>query len=417
MKLDDKIAASLSLPDGKTDFIEWDATLPAFGVRIREGGSRTWIVQYAIKGKQRRMSLGRVAGMKCVKARDMAGDVLANVRLGKDPQGEKIEARQRPKTLTAGEVIKLYLKRQESRLKPRSYSEQKRHLETVWKPLHSHQIDTITRNEIARQLTKLKAVNVFMADHARVDLSSMFNWAMKEGLCGDLETNPVFHTHRPLTEPVSRDRVLITDKGDPAELREVWNALLDDDFGRFVKLLLLTAQRRTEIADLRWTEIDMDEKDPLIDLPASRMKNGLPHEVPLTDAALAVLPERREGRDHLFGRGGGGFSGFSKAKRELDQRILSARLKIDPEAKPMPRWTLHDLRRTASTIMHDDELNIEPRHVEAVLAHVGHKAGVAGTYNKAKYRKPKRRALTLWSEYVLSAVEGKAAKIIPLKTA
>ena len=119
-------------------------------------------------------------------------------------------------------------------------------------------------------------------------------------------------------EASSRERVLIE-----AELRAVWHACGDDDYGRIVKLLILTGQRKTEIGDLTWNEIN--ETDRQIELPGSRTKNKRPHVVPLSKLAWAALPQKREGREHLFGRRGTGFSGWSKAKRELDSRIAAAR--------------------------------------------------------------------------------------------
>ena len=137
-----------------------------------------------------------------------------------------------------------------------------------------------------------------------------------------------------------------------------------------MRLLLLTGQRRNEIADLRWAEIE----DGAIVLPKERTKNSREHVVPLSPQALAVLDEQAErvGRERVFGDGEGGFSGFSKARERLD------------EASGVAGWTLHDLRRTAATRMAD--LGVQPHVVESILNHIsGHKAGVSGIYNGAAY--------------------------------
>ena len=129
--------------------------------------------------------------------------------------------------------------------------------------------------------------------------------------------------------------------------------------------------------------------------------------MPLSDLALSVLPSPRLGRELVFGEGGGAFTGFSAAKRRLDERINAAR------AKPM-EWRLHDLRRTAATRLAD--LGVHPHVVEAILNHVsGHKAGVAGIYNRAAYAKEKRAALTLWAEHVRALVDGADRKVVPLR--
>ncbi len=110
--------------------------------------------------------------------------------------------------------------------------------------------------------------------------------------------------------------------------------------------------------------------------------------------ALQILREvpRRDGRALVFGEGAGGFSGWSKCKERIDARILASGVKVRP-------WRLHDLRRTAATRM--AELGTMPHVVEAILNHLsGHKAGVAGVYNRATYRQEKRDALERWAIHV-----------------
>src|SRR5262249_52908513 len=156
------------------------------------------------------------------------------------------------------------------------------------------------------------------------------------------------------------------------ELATLWNSLPDNDYGRIVRLLILTGCRRDEIGSLRWSEIDRDAR--LIALPGERTKNGRIHDVPLSKAALEIIDAtpRRVDRDFVFGEGKGGFSGWSKAKAALDTQL---------NLKP---WRLHDLRRTASTRMAD--AGVQPHIIEAVLNHIsGHKAGVAGVYNRSTY--------------------------------
>jgi integrase len=131
--------------------------------------------------------------------------------------------------------------------------------------------------------------------------------------------------------------------------------------------------------------------------------------VPLSDTALALIAAspRRTNRDLVFGNGPRrhgneqrGFSGWSKAKAALDERILEARQLADPEAKPLP-WRLHDLRRTCATVM-ADRLGVLPHIVEAVLNHIsGHKAGVAGVYNRARYEVEMRDAMQRWADHVV----------------
>src|SRR5262249_21159035 len=152
------------------------------------------------------------------------------------------------------------------------------------------------------------------------------------------------------------------------ELRSIWNALGNDPYGDIVRLLALTGQRRLEIGHLNWKEVDLGKG--VISLPAERTKNSRPHDIPLSDPALAILKPRPRlaGSEHVFTSGPNDFPGWSNHKLALDTRIASKGA-ISP-------WRLHDLRRTVSTRMHD-ELGILPHIVEAVLNHVsGHRSGV-----------------------------------------
>jgi hypothetical protein len=150
------------------------------------------------------------------------------------------------------------------------------------------------------------------------------------------------------------------------------------------------------------------------------MKEGLlgdeaANPVTNTNRTETVERDRKHivGRDLVFGTGEGGFSGWSKAKEQLDQRLLEARQKaFGQKAQPMSKWRLHDIRRSVDTHM-NDELGIEPHIVEAILNHIsGHKSGkegVAGVYNKAKYRKQKTAAMARWADHLLAVIESKAA--------
>jgi len=162
-------------------------------------------------------------------------------------------------------------------------------------------------------------------------------------------------------------------------------------------------QRRDEIGSLRWFEINFDKA--VISLPPERTKNSRPHDVPLTDAALSILKARPRlaGQEYVFTTGANGYRGWSNNKVTLDGRIGT----IAP-------WRLHDLRRTCATRMAD--IGVLPHIIEACLNHVsGHKAGVAGTYNRSTYEKEKRHALNLWAEYLASIVAGERSKVVPIR--
>ena len=401
MRLTGPNVARIALPAGKNDHIVFDDDLPGFGVRIREGGKRTWIIQYRKGAKQRRLTLGSVNAIDPVKARKSAENVLAKIQLGGDPQAEKIEAHARA-IETLGAVAEDYLTYAEAKLRGRTYKEVKRHLTSPkqWGPLKGLSVHRIQRSNVASRLTEIeKASGSVSANRARASLSALFSWAMRQGLA---DHNPVVGTNK--GEEQSRDRKL-TD----AELVDVWNNCNDDDYGRIIRLLILTGQRREEVAGIANAEFDLDKALWLI--PGERTKNRLEHEVPLSDAAADLLrtAPRREGRALLFGQGKGSYAGWSHAKAALDSRINKGR-----KAKMRP-WRVHDLRRTVATGM--AELGVLPHVIEAVLNHVsGHKAGVAGIYNHATYRPEKRQALDRWGAHVEAIVSGKpAANVLPMR--
>jgi integrase len=368
----------------------WDAdhkeAVRGFGVR-RQRGNPFYVIKYRVFGRQRFVTIGpHGAPWTPDKARREAKRLLGLVADGKDPQAEKIEARAKAAD-TIGKVADDYLRQAKKKLKPRSYVETERHLCVNWKPLHPISVFHLRRRQVAQRLSEITAERSgVVASRARAALSAMFNWAIREGY--DIPGNPVFGSNRP-AEPKSRERVL-TD----GELADIWRACGDDDYGRIIKLLALTGQRRDEVGSMCWAEIDSDAK--LWTIPGARTKNHREHTVPLSDAALALveaLPARND-RDHVFGNGKGGYSGWSKAKVALDQRIAKAR------KKPLPAWRLHDLRRTASTVM-ADRLGVQPWINEAVLNHIsGYRAGVAGTYNRATYASEMRDAVTKWAQHV-----------------
>lgn len=397
----------LSLPDGKTELIVFDEALPGFGLRVRAGGKRTWIAQYRIGRKQRRVTLGSTNTLAPDVARKAAKSALAKAQLGTDPQLEKNEARAKAST-TLGAAADRYLDRSKRRLKPRSYLEVERHLRQHWSPLKEIPLHSIRRAEVAARLGEIAIENgPYAANRARAALSALYSWALGEGLA---DINPVVGTHRP-TEEVSRDRVLSDD-----ELRSIWEHAGDGDFGNIIHLLMLTGQRREEVGGMLHSELNL--KQALWSIGAERTKNGLLHDVPLSSRAVQILEGRPvlESRDFVFGSRKGPFQGWSKAKAAFDARLLKAsRERHGPKAKVSP-WRVHDLRRTAATRMAD--LGILPHVIEAVLNHAsGHKSGVAGIYNRATYANEKRRALDLWGAHIEALVAGRDSNVVLLASA
>jgi integrase len=413
MKLTVGNTPALKLPPGKADHVVWDDEIPGFGVRLRAGGSRVWVFQFTIGEKQRRMSLGAVTpeSFKTVKdpdgtvvklgIRDQVSHLHARVRLGQDPAADKAEGRRRA-TETFEAVARKFLAFQKGELRPGSYRQVERHITRLWKPLNELQLRAIDRRAVATIITDIKEkIGTVSANRAASTLSYFFTWAMGQGLA---ETNPLIGVAKFSEE--ARERVL-----SDGELKLIWNAAGVDHFGAIVKLLALTGQRADEIASLRWSEVIND----VIALPPARTKNGRPHSVPLAKPALDVLlaqPRRANDdgtlRDLVFGVGQRGFSGWSRCKERLDERIAKE------NGKPLPGWRVHDLRRSVATGM--ASLEVQPHVIEAVLNHVtGSRSAISRVYNRSTYEPEKRRALDLWSDRLMAVVEGRESNITPLR--
>jgi integrase len=396
MRLTDATVRGITLPAGKTDCIFFDEQTSGFGLRVRmtsKGLSRHFILQYRDDlGATRRYIIGPSAEINTVKARAVAADKLHGIRHGAFPHQERRArraaaevARDRDRE-TFGILAERFLKFQASKVSPRWFAEVARHVGQAWAPLHRVPIHAIGRRDIALRLGEItEASGKVPANHARSTLSAFFVWAQREGL---VEANPTLNTYK--HEVRARDRVLSN-----SELAAIWGACDDDDFGRIVRLLMLTAQRRTEVGGLCWSEIG---EDGMWTLPAARSKNRDKHSIPLVPQALALLPPRRTG-DHVFGCG---FANWSRGKLDLDARLAG-----------IAAWTLHDLRRSAAT--HMAELGAAPHIVETVLNH--RKPGVAAVYNHARYAGEVRQALLLWADHLEAIVTGRDRKVVSLRQA
>jgi integrase len=395
------------LAPGKADQIFFDDEVAGFGLRLRAKGPSSWVFQYRnADGRTKRLRIGAADALTARQARKKAENIRAQVVLGNDPATEKRDEKQKA-TLTIGVLAKQFLaaKREQvarGELSPRTIAGLEHNIDTQWKPLHTKPAHRLTLEQIGDRFDEItKNSGPIAANRAIEDLRSMFGWAIKRG---KLVANPAIAAER--HKEKSRDRVL---SGD--ELVAVWKATEDDPFGRIVRLLILTGQRSGEVAGMAECELQRDLRN--WSLPASRTKNGLAHDIPLSDLALAQLPPATKERELLFGlKGDRPFSGWSRSRTRLDDQIAKAR----PDGKPLAHWTPHDLRRSCATGM--AEIGIEPHIIEACLNHVsGHKSGVAGVYNKAQYAKPKREALKRWSEHVEALLSGKPSNIVDLPTA
>jgi integrase len=387
--------------DGKTDVIIFDDQLKRFGLRARSSGHRSWIIQYEKWGRSQRITLGNAAVLTPDQARHLAVQELAKLDLGADIATERAKAKVKEKRLFKS-VVEQYLQAREidlrkGELRQNTLTEITRYLQKTFRRLHHMPIGAIQRADVASILRDKANDSPVAAGLARSVLSTFFGWSIGEGFIDG--PNPVAGTNK---FKVGKPR---TRKLEDVELAAVWNACANDDYGKIIRLLILTGARRDEIGGMQWKELDPPEKlNRAWTLPAERSKNGLPLKLILPGLAWDIIEatEYRKFNDHLFGIGKHGFNNWYSTKTALHQRSGTA------------GWTVHDLRRSTATGMAN--IGIQPHIIEAVLNHQsGHKAGVAGIYNLATYETEKRNALAAWADHIREITTGVAPTIVPMR--
>jgi integrase len=400
MKLSAKNVPHLTLSEGENDKIYRDDELHGFGYRLRRTGNginRTWTIQYRHGKTQRRISLD-VSKFDISAARKVARDCLAKVQLGQDPAGERNKKREEANAvkLTLADVAERFMRAKKDVISQSTFAGYKRHFERGFADLMPRPITEISRAEIAAILQDvIQTTGRTAAARARSILSTLYVWALKEGLIENSQ-NPVALVNDPLAGiDNSRDRVL-----SDAELVKVWKACGEDDFGRIIKLLVLTGCRRDEIGSLRWSEIDLDHGT--LSIPAERSKNGKAHTLALPPIALDILRsiQRRDGREYLFGQSGKGFQRWNARTTQMRERLGD-----------MQHFTLHDLRRTFRTGL--GRLGIPSHVAELAINHV--RQGIQAVYDRHTYQGEIASALALWADHVQAVLDGRDHKVVKLR--
>jgi integrase len=368
------IATRQEIPDG---------LLPGLYLIVQPSGARSWAVRYRHNGRPRKHTLGSYPAIDLKSARELGTKVLRAAAEGRDPTGE----RQDQRANTVAHVVAQFLaKYGQRRYRPRTFAEAQRLLQQNAVAHWGRQpIASVTRRQLRDMLDRLVANDTpMLANRVHSVTRKLFSWAVEQEI---IEISPFAGLKAPAEEK-SRDRIL-TDQ----ELRAVWQAVGQmGTYGVLVRLLILTGQRRGEIARLAWSEVDLDKR--LISLPRERVKNDRAHEIPLSPQTIALIEALPRLSDYVFSVPIGD---FGKLKAQLDKLCGVA------------DWTLHDLRRTAASGM--ARLGVNLPVIEKVLNHVsGSFAGVAGIYQRHDFAGEKRRALELWGAHVAAIVSDKPTK-------
>lgn len=393
-------------PSPKTDFL-WDDEVKGFGLKVTPAGSRSYIFQYRMGGrtaKVRRHTIGAHGPWTPDQARKEAKRLSHMVDCGQDPGTIKQEKRHQDVALAFSSYAERFIVE---------------YLQVEWKGSHELAAGLLRREAVpvlkSKPLTDIRRSDISaildrMADRPAsrrntfAALRRLFRWAVGRG---DIAASPIGEMEPPAA-PASRDRVL-----SDSELSIVWHASegLGYPFTYFVKLLILTGQRREEVAGLNWAELDRDQAMWI--LPAERSKNATAHHVPLSSGAIDLI----DGIAHRFQQKSGtwpkqGFllssngdkpsRGFSVAKSRLDKfcnELLKKRdhqFSSDDKLKP---WRFHDLRRTCATGL--QRLGVRFEVTESVLNHLsGSRSGIAGVYQRHTWATEKKAALQAWNDHV-----------------
>lgn len=352
-----------------------DVLCPGFSLRVYPTGRKVFTVKYRYGLKQRRVPLGVYPRVSLSDAREKAMEALRLVDDGIDPA-----ARRRTLGMTVESICADFI-RQYARPRNRSWRETERILQREFVAVHGQRdIREIRRSDILEMMDgAIERGAPYQANRIHAILRRCYGWCTERNI---VETSPVAGTKPPSREQ-PRDRVLTDD-----EIRAVLRVCAKEPypFGQFVPLLLATAQRRGEVSQMKWSQVDLDAKQWVI--PAELSKNGKPHVVPLNDFALRMLVTvpRFADCDWIFTTTRRSpISGFSKALRYVHAESETS------------GWRFHDLRRTAASGM--ARAGIAPHVVEKVLNHVsGIISGVAAIYNRYGYNAERREALDAWGK-------------------
>ena len=353
----------------------YDAALRGLGIRIAPSGTKTWFVMRRDPdGKMRRRTIGRYPEISLAEARKRAAQISEEIVDGKSP------TKKASPTLTS--VVDEWFARDQR--ENRSVAEYRRALAVDLLPSYGDKpIDSITKSDIRRIIDQVADRGApIQANRLLAYMHRLFSWAVERDI---IATSPATGI-RPIANEVSRDRTL-----SQSELAAVWKAAGDMGypFGPFFQMLILTGQRRGEVAGMRWSEVDLENGEWII--PAERSKNGKAHLVHLPPLAMGKLNQihGRHGCDLIFTTNGQTpVSGFSKAKATLDW------------ISGTTGWTIHDLRRSFATIA-TGELGVEPVVVDKILNHSsGAVTGIAAVYQRHAYLDQRKDTMNRWSAYL-----------------
>jgi integrase len=370
---------------------------------VQPSGAKSWAVRYRRRGASRKLTIGQWPAIDLATARNFGAKALRHVAEGGDPATEKQNTKRVTITDSVEAVVADYLGRRVKHQRTVRETERilQRELVPAWR---GRRIQDITKRDIIALIDTIDQRAPAMARRTFAIIRAFFGWCLDK----DIVSSSPCTGLKPPSKPRYRDRVL-----SDAELVRVWRAadVIGHPYGLQTKLLILTGCRRAEIADLRWSEVDVEGQ--MVRLPRERCKNGVAHEVPLSATALAVLasiPWSKSELVFLSANGRTSTVNFSHAKQRLDAVIAK------DGGGAMPAWVVHDLRRTVASGL--ARLGISLPVIEKVLNHSsGSFAGIVGVYQHHTFADEKRRALDAWAAHIERLINPPADNVVDFHTA
>jgi integrase len=367
-----------------------DPELAGLWIRVQPSGAKSFVaVARNPQGRQVWVTIGATDAFPIATARASAREAIQRVRTGLDA----VEA----KPASFAEVADGWLRRHVHASKLRSEKEIRRILDVYilprWRDLP---FGSIRRGDVTALIDAIEDKHgERQGDAALGVIRRIMTW--HESRDGDYRSSVVKGMRRIRPAERARSRIL-----DDDEIRAVWEATASGSYGALIRLLLLTAQRREKVAAMRWDDLSANG---VWSIPTQPREKGAAGELKLPQAALDVIEAcpRLASNPYVLAasRGPGHVSGFSLAKLGLDGRLA-----------PMPPWTLHDLRRTARSLM--SRAGVQPHIAERVLGHV--QPGVEGIYDRHHYRNEKRDAVDRLARLIATIVAGTAdGNVVPME--
>jgi integrase len=360
-----------------------------FGVRVTAAGARAFVLNYRLRGREHRFTIGAWPDWSVLKAVREARNLRQRIDRGENPLEDRAPS---PITVTVASVLDdfmaRYVRNQKQPLRKRTAEEYESAFDRLVKPrIGKVGIYEVRRSHIIKILDEIEDANgPVAADRTLAYVRKAFNWYATR----DDQFNVPVVRGMARVKPKERARTRVL---SDEEIRAIWPELARaGTFGAFTKALLLTAQRRDEVANMSRRDIG---SDGIWTIHAERYKSKRPNFVPLSKAALAVIAAqpKQDDCDYVFpSRAKTPYSGYSKSKAKLDKAVFATmkkQAKKSAKVEPIPNWTLHDLRRTAKTLM--ARAGVRPDISERVLGHTI--AGVEGIYDRHSYADEKRDAL------------------------